>query len=108
MVDINPQRLMDRQVPSTEIFSGYAVARPVARLDGAPVVKRNASTMCTLTTDQKQQLVEILVEDFGEGMDFDDFTDALLGLLDDIAGFETAPQSVIDKLTQQIWRKYHG
>ena len=64
--------------------------------------------MYTLTTDEKQQLVEILVEEFGEGMDFDDFTDALLGLLDDIAGFETAPQTVIDKLTQQIWRKYHG
>lgn len=64
--------------------------------------------MYTLTTDQKQQLVEILVEEFGAEMDFDDFTDALLGLLEDIAGFETAPQSVIDKLTQQIWRKYHG
>lgn len=64
--------------------------------------------MNTLTADQKQQLAEILVEEFGEGMEFEDFTEALLGLLDDIAGFETAPQSVIDKLTQQIWRKYHG
>lgn len=63
--------------------------------------------MYTLTTDQKQQLVEILNEDFGEGMEFNDFTEALLGLLDDIAGFETAPQSVIDKLIEQIWRKYH-
>ncbi len=64
--------------------------------------------MYTLTADQKQQLAEILVEEFGEGMEFEDFTEALLGLLEDIAGFETAPQSVIDKLTQQIWRKYHG
>jgi len=64
--------------------------------------------MYTLTADQKQQLTEILVEEFGEGMEFDDFTDALLGLLDDIAGFETAPHSVIDELAQQIWRKYHG
>jgi hypothetical protein len=64
--------------------------------------------MNTLTAEQKQQLVEILIEEFGEGLEFEDFTDALLGLLDDIAGFETAPQSVIDKLTQQIWRKYHG
>lgn len=63
--------------------------------------------MYTLTADQKQQLVEILDEDFGEGMEFEDFTDALLGLLDDIAGFETAPQTVIDKLIEQIWRKYH-
>lgn len=64
--------------------------------------------MYTLTTDQKQQLVEILIEEFGEGMEFNDFTEAMLGLLDDIAGFETAPQSVIGKLTQQLWRKYHG
>ena len=64
--------------------------------------------MYTLTAEQKQQLVEILIEEFGEGLEFDDFTDALLGLLADIAGFDTAPQSVIDKLTQQIWRKYHG
>ena len=64
--------------------------------------------MYTLTAEQKQQLVEILIEEFGDELEFDDFTDALLGLLDDIAGFETAPQSVIDKLTQQIWRKYHG
>ena len=64
--------------------------------------------MYTLTAEQKQQLVEILIEEFGEGLEFDDFTDALLGLLDNIAGFETAPQSVSDKLTQQIWRKYHG
>lgn len=108
MVDNNPQRLMDQHVPSTEIFSSEPVARHLDRLDGAPVVKKKAPTMYTLTTDQKQQLVEILIEDFGEGMEFDDFTDALLGLLDDIAGFETAPQPVIDKLNLQIWRKYHG
>lgn len=63
--------------------------------------------MYTLTTDQKQQLVEILVEEFGEGMDFDDFTDALLGLLDDIAGFETAPPVVIDEIVQHLWSQYH-
>jgi hypothetical protein len=77
-------------------------------LDGAPVVKRKASTMYTLTADQKQQLLEIFIEEFGKGMEFEVFTDALLSLLDDIAGFETAPQFVIDKLTKQIWRKYHG
>jgi hypothetical protein len=108
MVDFNPQRLMDQHLRSTEIFLGFAVAQWAVRLDGAHVVKTKASTMNTLTTDQKQQLVEILVEDFGEGMEFEDFTDALLGLLENIAGFETASQSVIDKLTQQIWRKYHG
>lgn len=64
--------------------------------------------MYSLTADQKQQLVEIISEEFGSAMTFDDFTDALLSLLEDVAGFETAPQAAIGKLTQQLWRKYHG
>lgn len=99
---------MDRRVQRTEIFFGYPVALSVVRLDGAPVVKTKGATMYSLTTDQKQQLVEILVEESGEGMDFENFTDALLGLLEDIAGFETAPQTAIDQLIQQLWSKYHG
>lgn len=63
--------------------------------------------MHSLTTEQKQQLVEIINEEFGSGMEFDDFTDALLGLLEDVSGFEAAPQSAIRKLTQQLWSQYH-
>ena len=32
--------------------------------------------MYTLTADQKQELVEILIEEFGDGLEFEDFTDA--------------------------------
>ncbi|WP_434516812.1 hypothetical protein AB6Q56_09550 [Dechloromonas sp. ARDL1] len=63
--------------------------------------------MHSLTTEQKQQLVEIINEEFGTGMEFDDFTDALLGLLEDVSGFEAAPQNAIRKLTQQLWSQYH-
>jgi hypothetical protein len=63
--------------------------------------------MESLTTEQKQQLVEVINEEFGTGMKLDEFTDALLGLLEDIPGFETAQQSTINKLTQQLWRNYH-
>jgi len=63
--------------------------------------------MQSLTTEQKQQLVEIIIEEFGTGMKLEDFTDALLGLLEDVPGFETAKQSTINKTTQQLWRKYH-
>jgi hypothetical protein len=63
--------------------------------------------MKSLTTEQKQQLVEIIIEEFGNELDLAGFTDALLGLLEDVPGFETAQQSNIDKLTQQLWRKYH-
>lgn len=63
--------------------------------------------MKLLTTEQKQELVIIVIEDFGPGMDIDDFTDALLGLLEDVSGFETADPRTIKKLTQQLWSQYH-
>ena len=63
--------------------------------------------MKSLTTEQKQQLVEILSEEFGTVMTLAEFTDALLGLLEDIPGFETAKQSTINKLATQLWSKYH-
>ena len=63
--------------------------------------------MKSLTTEQKQQLVEIINEEFGTGITLAEFTDALLGLLENMAGFETAKQSTINKLTQQLWSKYH-
>lgn len=63
--------------------------------------------MKSLTTEQKQQLVEIINEEFGTEMNNTEFTDALLGLLEDMPGYETAKQSTINKLTQQLWSKYH-
>jgi hypothetical protein len=63
--------------------------------------------MKSLTTEQKQELVEIIKDEYGNALDFDDFTNALLGLLEDVPGFETAKESTINKLTQQLWRKYH-
>jgi len=63
--------------------------------------------MKSLTTEQKDQLVEIITEEFGSGMTPAEFTDALLGLLEDIPGFETAKQSTINKLVTQLWSKYH-
>ena len=63
--------------------------------------------MNSLTAEQKQQLVEIINEEFGTGMTLADFTDALLSLLEDIPGFETAKQSTINKLATQLWSQYH-
>ena len=63
--------------------------------------------MKSLTTEQKQQLVEIISEEFGSGMTLAEFTDVLLGLLEDMPGYETAKQSTINKLTNQLWSKYH-
>lgn len=63
--------------------------------------------MKSLTTEQKNQLVEIIIEDSGTGMTVEDFTDALLVLLEDMPGFETATQRTINKLTNQLWSQYH-
>lgn len=63
--------------------------------------------MNSLTTEQKQQLVEIVIEEFGTEMSHAEFTDALLGLLEDVPGFETAKQSTINKLVSQLGSKYH-
>jgi hypothetical protein len=63
--------------------------------------------MQSLTTEQKQNLVEIINDQYGNALDFDDFTNALLGLLEDVPGFETAKESTISKLSQQLWSQYH-
>ena len=64
--------------------------------------------MHSLTTEQEQTLLDILNEEFGSDMEFEDFTDALLGLLEDVSGFETAPPVVIDELTHRLWSQYYG
>lgn len=63
--------------------------------------------MKSLTTEQKQNLVEIINDEYGDALDFDDFTNALLGLLEDVPGFETAKESTIDKFTKTLWSQYH-
>ena len=64
--------------------------------------------MKSLTTEQQQQLVEIISEEFGTELNNAEFTDALLGLLEDMPGYETAKQSTINKLANQLWSNYHG
>ena len=63
--------------------------------------------MQLLTAEQKQELVQIINEEFGVGMALEDFTEALLSLLEDVAGFETASQRTLNQLTQQLWSQYH-
>lgn len=63
--------------------------------------------MKSLTTEQKQQLVEIINEEFGTEMNNAEFTNVLLVLLEDMPGYETAKQSTINKLVKQLWSNYH-
>jgi hypothetical protein len=64
--------------------------------------------MHTLNTDQQAMLLEMLNEDFGDHLEFEEFSDVLLGLFEDIPGLETTSQSKINQLINHIWSKYHG
>ena len=63
--------------------------------------------MKSLTSAQKLQLVNIITEEFGNELEVEEFTDALLGLLEDVAGYETAKTTAIVKLTNQLWSEYN-
>jgi hypothetical protein len=63
--------------------------------------------MKSLTTAQKLQLVNIITEEFGNELEVEEFTEKLLGLLEDVAGFETAKEAAIIKLTNQLWSEYN-
>lgn len=52
--------------------------------------RKQEAEMQSLSNEQKQELVQIINEEFGVGMTLEDFTEALLSLLEDVAGFETA------------------
>jgi hypothetical protein len=72
-----------------------------------PLWLRQGAHMKSLTNEQKQNLVDIINDEYGNALDFDDFTNALLGLLEDVPGFETAKESTINNLIQTLWSQYH-
>lgn len=63
--------------------------------------------MHTLTADQQIMLLEILNEKFGSDLEFEEFSDVLLGLFEDIPGFEASSQKTTDRLIKHFWSKYH-
>lgn len=62
--------------------------------------------MQTLSAKEKLRLLEIISEEFGSDLTFDDFSDAMLGLFDDIPGFETIMPAKASRYVNQLWRKY--
>lgn len=63
--------------------------------------------MKSLTVEQQKSLVEIIKDEFGDDLLIEDFSEALLSMLEDIAGFEVISRQDLRNLTQQLWRKYH-
>lgn len=78
------------------------------RLDAGRVLFRVQPIMQSLTKAQEQSLVAIIIEEFGADMLLGDFIEALLSVLEDMAGFESSTDKTIISLSQQLWSQYHG
>ena len=66
------------------------------------------TTKTELSRDQQKTLVEIIRDQFGQSLSYDDFADQMLMLFEDIAGFEVMTDSESKTLINQLWSKYHG
>ena len=66
------------------------------------------TTKTELSIDQQNTLVEIISDQSGQHLSFDEFTDQVLLLFEDISGFEAITDSDSKTLVNQLWRKYHG
>lgn len=63
--------------------------------------------MKSLTTEQQQSLMEIIKDEFGDDLLIEDFSEALLSMLEDVAGFEVISRQDLRNLTKQLWSQYH-
>jgi len=61
-----------------------------------------------LSTDQQQAPVDIIRDQYGPCLSFDDFTDYVLLLFEDISGFEAISDSESHTVINQLWSDYHG
>jgi len=66
------------------------------------------TTKTELSRDQQKTLVEIISDQFGPHLSFDDFADQVLLLFEDISGFEVISDSESQILINQLWSYYHG
>lgn len=62
--------------------------------------------MYKLTQDQIDTLIQIVREESGDSLTRREFTDAMLRLFEDIAGFETLPAALRRKYLKLLWLRY--
>lgn len=71
------------------------------------MVTKNISTQ-TLSKRESRTLVAIMNEQYGPGLAHDEFVNGMLGLFEDIPGFEAmSPEKAAPHL-QTLWSLYHG
>jgi hypothetical protein len=61
-----------------------------------------------LSIDQQKTLVNIISDQSGHNLSFDEFSDQVLLLLEDIPGFEVMTDSESQTIINQLWSYYHG
>ena len=66
------------------------------------------TTKTELSVDQQKTLVDIISDQFGHGLSFNEFTDQALLLFEDISGFEMISDSESQSVINQLWSYYHG
>ena len=62
--------------------------------------------MYRLENDQLNTLVEIIREQSGDTLSRADFTDTMLQLFENIAGFETLPRKLSQRYLKILWQSY--
>ncbi len=62
--------------------------------------------MYDLTDDQIETLVQIVRDESGDKLAHPEFTEAVLKLFEDIAGFETLPPILRRKYLTLLWLRY--
>ena len=60
----------------------------------------------TLNSQQQSELVNVIQVSVGCNCDLDNFTEIAWGLIDNIAGFETATERQIRFLVYELYRRY--
>ena len=61
-----------------------------------------------LSIDQQKTLIDIISDQSGHNLSFDEFTDQVLMLFEDISGFEMISDSDSQSIINQLWSYYHG
>jgi hypothetical protein len=64
--------------------------------------------MNLLNADQIQALADMVLEQYGPGLSEDELTEYTLELLEDVSGFEGAPERLVRKVVKDVRRYYHG
>lgn len=59
-----------------------------------------------LTTEQENDLVQFITEDFGSDLDHGDFVERCLEMFEDIAGLECLDDHQTETITTRLWRLY--